>query len=101
MASLVEEIVMQNFTDDVPALAEPLSALSVDDLVVSVDNSELENRQVSDCGRFESFDYNGYHFEIDWDEIDPPGVSDDEPQIPHEQVMEKTRALIKRMKGKR
>jgi len=91
---------MQNFKGDVSVLAEPLSELAVD-VVVSVDNSELENRQVSDCGRFESFGYNGYHFEIDWDEIDPPGVSDDEPQIPHEQVMEETRALIKRMKERR
>jgi hypothetical protein len=46
------------------------------------------NHTFSECGRFESFDINGYHFEVDWNEIDPPGFDEDpEDGIPHEQVM--------------
>jgi hypothetical protein len=62
------------------------------------DNSELENRVVSPCGRFESFDYKGNHFEIDWDEI----VGDeDEEEIPHEQVMEETRIYCEELAARR
>ena len=92
---------MKTYEENASTLAESQLAQSEDDILVSVDNSQLQNRHVSECGRFESFDYNGYHFELDWDEIDPPDVSDDEPGIPHEQVMEEMRALIKRMVRKR
>jgi hypothetical protein len=58
------------------------------------DNSELENRVVSPCGRFESFDYKGNHFEVDWDEI---AGDDDEEEIPHEQVMEEMRQYCEKL----
>lgn len=52
------------------------------------DNSELENRIVSPCGRFESFDYKGNHFDVDWDEIAPPGAeSENEEGTSHEEFM--------------
>ncbi len=58
----------------------------------SPDNTQVENRVVSECGRFESFDYKGNHFEIDWDEIAPPGAEDeDEEGTPHEEFMEEMR----------
>lgn len=38
----------------------------------------------------------GYVFYENWDEIDPPGRDDDEPEIPHEEVMAKIRALLKK-----
>ncbi len=52
----------------------------------------------SPCGRFESFDYRGNHFQIDWDEIAPPGAEgEDEEGIPHEQVMEEMRLYIEEL----
>jgi hypothetical protein len=65
-------------------------------------NEELENRIVSPCGRFESFDYKGNHFEIDWNEIAPPGSeSEDEEGFPHEQVMEEMRLHIEELQAAR
>jgi hypothetical protein len=62
------------------------------------DNSELENRVVSPCGRFESFDYKGGHFEIDWNEL---VGDDDEEEIPHEQVMEEMRHYCAELEARR
>ncbi len=77
------------------------SALEADDtefVFDSPDNSQLENRVVSPCGRFESFDYKGRHFEIDWDEM----VGDeDEEEIPHEQVMEEMRLYCEELAARR
>ena len=62
------------------------------------DNSQLENRVVSACGRFESFDYKGNHFEIDWDEM---VGEEDEEEIPHEQVMEEMRLYCEELAARR
>jgi hypothetical protein len=57
-------------------------------------NDELENRVVSPCGRFESFDYKGNHFEVDWDEI----VGDPQDEgMPHEQFMEELDRFIEEL----
>jgi hypothetical protein len=61
-------------------------------------NDELENRVVSPCGRFESFDYKGNHFEVDWDEI---VGDDDEDEMPHEQFMEELDRYIEELEGQR
>src|SRR4051794_15513599 len=51
-------------------------------------NAELENFVVSPCGRFESFDFKGNHFEIDWNEIAPPGAETEEEEgTPHEEFV--------------
>jgi hypothetical protein len=61
-------------------------------------NAELENFVVSPCGRFESFDYKGNHFEIDWAEI----IGDeDEEEIPHEQVMAEMRQYCEELHARR
>jgi hypothetical protein len=62
-------------------------------------NPKIENRYVSACGRFESFDCNGAHFEVDWDEIAPPDEVE-EPGIPHEVVMREMDELIRELKAK-
>lgn len=59
-----------------------------------------ENRIVSPCGRFESFYCNGYYYEIDWDEIDPPGAEEEEG-IPHAQVMEESRKYFEQLREQR
>jgi len=65
-------------------------------------NEELENRVVSPCGRFESFDYKGNHFEIDWDEIAPPGAeSEDEEGTPHEEFMAELDRYIEELEARR
>jgi hypothetical protein len=53
------------------------------------DHPDLENIVLSSDGTcIESFDYNGHHFVIDWDEL----VGDeDEEELAHEQVMEDMR----------
>jgi hypothetical protein len=62
----------------------------------------MTNRAFSECGRFESFDINGVHFEVDWDEIDPPGhVDGPEDEIPHEQVMREMREYVQTLKARR
>ncbi len=43
---------------------------------------------------------NGYVFHEDWNEIDPPG-SDDEPEIPHEEVMAYLHDLVKKRRQRR
>jgi len=43
---------------------------------------------------------NGYVFYENWDEIDPPG-SDDEPEIPHEEVMAYVADLLKKRRARR
>ena len=53
------------------------------------DHPDLDNIVVSACGMYiESFDYQGNHVVIDWDELvgDP-----NEEEISHEQVMEELR----------
>ena len=67
-----------------PATAESVEANDSEPLVAFPTNEELENRVVSPCGRFESFDYKGGHFEIDWNEIIG---DDDEEEMPHEEFM--------------
>ena len=65
-------------------------------------NDELDNRIVSPCGRFESFDYKGNHFEIDWNEIAPPGAeSDDEEGTPHEEFMAEMDQYIEELEARR
>jgi hypothetical protein len=65
-------------------------------------DSDLENRVVSPCGRFESFDYKGSHFEIDWDEIAPPGAeSEDEEGTPHEEFMAEMDRYIEELEARR
>jgi hypothetical protein len=59
------------------------------------DHPDLDNIVVAPCGMYiESFDYQGNHFVIDWDELvgDP-----DEEEIPHEQVMEELRAYCEEL----
>lgn len=75
-----------------------LEAAHVEPSFESPDNSELENRVVSACGRFESFDYKGQHFEIDWNEM--TGDKDEE-EIPHEQVMEEMRQYCEALATRR
>lgn len=65
-------------------------------------NAELENRVVSPCGRFESFDYKGNHFEVDWDEIAPPGAeSEDEEFMDHEQFVQELDRYIEELEARR
>ncbi len=65
-------------------------------------NSQLDNRVVSPCGRFESFDYKGSHFEIDWDEIAPPGAEDDDEEgTPHEEFMLELDRYIEELEARR
>jgi hypothetical protein len=61
--------------DDVSSVAEPDSGTGPDE-------QNFEARDLGD-GYVE---INGYVFYENWDEIDPPG-SDDEPEIPHEEVV--------------
>jgi hypothetical protein len=58
-----------------------------------LDFPDLDNIVVSPCGtRIESFDYNGSHFVIDWDELCPPGAEDeDEEGMSHEDFMAEMR----------
>jgi hypothetical protein len=81
---------MQSLNARTPHAAVDEADAPVD--IVYLDNSMLENRVVSECGRFESFDFRGQHFEVDWDEIAPPGAEeDDEEGTPHEEFMEEMR----------
>ena len=65
-------------------------------------NEELDNRIVSPCGRFESFDYKGNHFEIDWDEIAPAGAeAEDEEGTPHEQFVRELDQYIEELVAQR
>lgn len=73
-------------TSDAAAIEEALDAGNYDDVI--------RDRVVSPCGRFESFDLNGYHCVVDWDEIHPPGTDINAPGIPHEQVMEEMDRLF-------
>lgn len=85
-----------------PSDAVSIEAEDIEFPFESPTNEELENRIVSPCGRFESFDYKGNHFEIDWDEIAPPGSeSEDEEGFPHEQVMEEMRLHIEELQAAR
>jgi len=61
-------------------------------------NEELENRVVSPCGRFESFDYKGGHFEIDWNEL---VGDDDEEEMPHEEFMAELDLYIEELEAQR
>jgi hypothetical protein len=79
-------------------VAQAFSSDEIEKFFRDSENVVIENRVVSDCGRFESHDCNGHHFEIDWDEIDSPGAKD-ESGIPHEQVMEEMRALCAKLKA--
>ena len=80
-----------------PETAETVEADAIEFPFECPDNSELENRVVSPCGRFESFDYKGNHFEVDWDEI----VGDEnEEEIPHEQVMEEMRQYCEELEAR-
>jgi hypothetical protein len=65
---------------------------------VYLDNSMLENGVVSPDGRFESFDFRGNHFEVDWDEL---MGDEDEEEIPHEQVMEEMRRYCEELAARR
>jgi hypothetical protein len=67
-------------------------------------NEELDNRIVSPCGRFESFDYKGNHFEIDLNEIAPPGDTEEEDEregVPHEQYMKELDQYIAELVARR
>lgn len=64
----------------------------------SPSNGELENFMVSPCGRIESFDYRGNHFEIDWAEI---LGEEDEEEMPHEQVMAEMRQYCEELHARR
>lgn len=65
-------------------------------------NSQLENRMVSPCGRFESFDYKGNHFDVDWHEIAPPGAeSEDEEGTPHEEFMAELDRYVEELQARR
>jgi hypothetical protein len=69
--------------------AAALDADAVGFRVNPLDHPDLQNIVLSPDGTcIESFDFNGSHFVIDWDELvgDP-----DEEEIPHEQVMEEMR----------
>jgi hypothetical protein len=68
-----------------PATADSVETTDVvESLFECPTNEELENRVVSPCGRFESFDYKGAHFEVDWNEI---VAGDAEEGTPHEEFM--------------
>ena len=75
---------MRDFRESV-GNAEPLTASGGDG---------VRNRFVSPCGRFERFDRNGLHFEIDWEELHPRGAGALQPEIPHEQVMAEMDRLL-------
>jgi hypothetical protein len=78
--------------------ASPAQANDMERLFESPTNEELDNRVVSPCGRFESFDYKGNHFEIDWAEL----IGDeDEEEIPHEQVMAEMRQFCEELAARR
>jgi hypothetical protein len=78
--------------------ASPAQANDMELLFESPTNEELDNRVVSPCGRFESFDYKGNHFEIDWAEL----IGDeDEEEIPHEQVMAEMRQFCEELAARR
>jgi hypothetical protein len=68
----------------IPATAESFETNDSESRFQCPTNEELENRVVSPCGRFESFDYKGGHFEIDWNELVGDG---DEEGTPHEAFM--------------
>jgi hypothetical protein len=93
--------------DEVHMHSLPSEAASVDanDIELPFEcptNEELENRVVSPCGRFESFDYKGGHFEIDWNEIAPPGAEeDDEEGTPHEEFMAELDLYIEELEAQR
>ena len=41
-----------------------------------------------------TLELNGYFFEVDWDEIDPPEGHPDAQEIPHETVVAEIRAFL-------
>ena len=85
---------MQSFHSDAAAV----EADEIEFRMVRPHDPELENRVVSPCGRFESFDYKGGHFEIDWNEI----IGDDEEEeIPHEQVMAELDQHLEELRARR
>ena len=55
---------------------------------VTTHENVIRNRVVSPCGRFESFELNGFHFDVDWNEINPPGTDPHEEGMLHEDFME-------------
>jgi hypothetical protein len=67
------------------SVAATIETVEVPFRVNPADHPDLDNIVVSPCGSYiVSFDYQGHHHVIDWDELvgDP-----DEEEIPHEQVM--------------
>jgi hypothetical protein len=63
------------------------------------DHPDLDNVVLSPCGKcIESFDHNGHHVVIDWDEL---VGEEDEEEIPHEQVMEEMRLYCEELEARR
>jgi len=84
------------------AMVSAVETLDVAFPFESPTNAELENFVVSPCGRFESFDYKGNHFEIDWDEIAPAGAeAEDEEGTPHEQFVRELDQYIEELVAQR
>jgi hypothetical protein len=75
-----------------------MDSASLDEAIdVALCDDVIRNQVWSPCGRFESFDINGYHCVVDWNEIDPPGTDYDAPGIPWEQVEEEMRLLFEEL----
>ena len=65
-----------------------------------LDHPDLQNIVVSPCGtRIESFDHNGNHFVIDWDEL--VGDEDEDEGTPHEEFMEEMRRYCEELDARR
>jgi hypothetical protein len=71
--------------------------VSTDVVLESVGELEGQNVEVRDLGGG-YVEINGYVFQEDWDEIDPPG-SEDEPEFSHEEVVAGIRNLAKELKS--
>jgi hypothetical protein len=86
---------MNSSTAAVPLTEANTAAFRINPL----DNPDLENIVLSPCGTcIESFDYNGSHFVIDWNEL---AGEEDEEEIPHEQVMAEMRQYCEELDARR
>jgi hypothetical protein len=78
----MDEVQMQSSR----AVATPIETDAVPFRVNPADHPDLDNIVVSPCGSYiVSFDFQGHHHVIDWDEL--IGEEDEDEGMPHEEFM--------------
>jgi hypothetical protein len=80
--------------------AATVEAGTVEFRINPLDHPDLDNIVVSPCGmRIESFDSNGHHFVIDWEEL--VGDEDEDEGMPHEEFMAELDRYIEELLARR